>query len=131
MTDSNKRKSLGCAALACAAMNLYVTFADPKLSGDRWPRSLVAVLFCLVGLPLVTAATRRISSLMPGFACVCFSCLGWYVAFSHGGLEGGIPFLPATWNQTIGHALFAFGAVVTGSAAVYFFIRTMKSGKSE
>jgi len=127
LTDSENRKLMGYIALACAVFIACAAFLDHKVSGNqRWVMLIASSVFGLAVLQLVTAATGRSSHLLAGFACVGFSALGLFAAFTRDKLRGGIPFIPAPWNQSFGHALFGFGALVSGATAAYFFRRAMR-----
>lgn len=127
MTDTENRKLMGYVALACGVFIASAAFLSHTVSGNqRWLMLIAASVFALVGLQLVTAATGRLSALMAGLACLGFSSLGLFATFTHDKLSGGIPFIPEAWNQTLGHALFGFGALITGVMAIYFFVRAMR-----
>jgi hypothetical protein len=73
----------------------------------------------------------RFAALAGGLICAVLSATGFYVAVSGAPVAGGIPFIPAAWNQGLGRALIALGAMVTGALAACAFYEalTAKHGK--
>jgi hypothetical protein len=132
VTESRQRRWIGWLLVGLAGLIVYFAFTDPKVyTQQRWLMILAAGIFSLVGLQLITAAKGRLSALMGGLVCAGLSSLGFVAAFSHKPLQGGIPFIPAAWNQMLGHGLFGSGAVLTAAMALFFFVRAIKPGKSE
>lgn len=132
MTEEPKNRLTGFVVLAVAVFILLTALIDRSIQGNRrWLMAAVAAVFSLAGLQLVTQARGRLSALMAGTVCALFSALGLYVAVSGEPLGGGLPFIPGSWNQVVGHALFGFGAVVTGGMSAYYFKEALKRGKSD
>src|ERR1043166_1336533 len=129
MTDSGNRRLMGCVCLACAVFISCAALLDHKVTGNQRRLMLIASsIFGLAGLPLLTAATGRFSAMLAGLACLGFSFLALFAAFTHDKLSGGLPFIPEGWNRMLGYALFGFGALITGAMAIYFFVRAMRRG---
>ena len=132
MTEEPRNRLTGFVALAVAVFILLTALIDRTIPGDRrWLMAVVAAAFALAGLQLVTQARGRLSALMAGTVCALFSALGLYVAVSGDPLGGGLPFIPVSWNQVIGHALFGFGAVLTGGMAAYYLRKGLKRGEPD
>jgi len=132
MADLQQRHLMGLLVVGLSALVTFFACSEHKMStNQKWLLIVVAFIFALAGLQLITAAKGRFSALMAGLVCGGFSGLGFFVAFSRETLQGGIPFIPATWNQNIGHMLFGFGALITAAMAFYFFVRAIKSGKRD
>jgi len=85
----------------------------------------VAIIFFLASLQLLLASRGRLSYFLGGVAFTLFSCCGFFLAFGGESLEGGLPLLPASWNQSIGHALFGLGGFITAGGALLFFRRAL------
>jgi hypothetical protein len=129
VTDAAHSKRMGYVALACAAFVAGAALASHTVTGSRRLAVLIAAaVFALAGLQLVTSATGRRSQLLGGLACAGLAALGLFAAFTPDTVSGGLPFIPESWNQAAGHALFGFGALLTGAMAVYFFRRAATRG---
>ncbi len=126
MKPQNSR-SVGLVLLGIAIFVGYFALMDHSLQpGRRWVMAAVAIIFLLAALQLLLVAKGRLSFFLGGFVFALFSVCGFYIAFSSEFLEGGMPFVPATWNQSIGHALFGLGATITAGGALYFFRRALE-----
>jgi hypothetical protein len=55
--------------------------------------------------------------------------IGFFAAFAAGEVEGGIPFVPAAWNQAIGRIAFGSGACLTAAFSIWLFYRALKPCK--
>ena len=120
---------MGVIAMSAAGVIAFLAWHDPHVaSRQRQLMGLVAVIFALGGLQLVTQATGRWSAVMGGVVCAGLSTLGCHVVFFGGPLGGGIPLLPDAWNQVFGKALFGVGIVLTAAMASWFFSRAIKPG---
>lgn len=95
----------------------------------RWHLLVVAAIFLLAGVGLITNAKGRAAALMGGLLCAGLSSLGFFAAFGPGELEGGIWFIPAAWNQLLGRIVFGLGACLCAAMAFWGFYRTVKPGK--
>ena len=60
----------------------------------------------------------RFSTLAAGMICAGLSAVGFYIGITGQHLEGGIPFIPDAWNQTVGRAFIGSGACLTALMAV-------------
>lgn len=72
---------------------------------------------------------NRIEPLAGGLICAALSVLGFYAAFGEAGPSGGIPLIPASWNQAIGRAVFAVGGLITGALALYAFYECLQPAR--
>ena len=98
----------------------------PAPSSERVQVLIAGSMFVVAGLLILTQVRGRIRTLMVGVVCVGMSALGVFTTFSKGALEGGIPFIPASWNQAFGRGLFGFGALLTAAIALWCFSRVAK-----
>ena len=132
MTDLKQRRLMGYLLIAASIGGaLRVCTAHGLPTDKRWAVAVGAFMFLLAGLQLITAARGRVSAMMAGLVWGAASALGVYVAFGHETLssKGDTWFLPASWNQAVGHAMFGIGAVMTAGMSVYFFIQAIKPSK--
>lgn len=118
-------------------MGLGLFIASLPWIGKKIPPSHLWIVFAasgvffIAGLQISFQFKGRASDFIGGLLFACFSAIGFFVAFTDEPLRGGIPFIPASWNQTFGHGLFGFGAVLTGAAAIYAFRRALRSARRE
>ncbi len=96
-----------------------------------WPAYVAAAIFLLAGMGHLMNLKGRASALLGGLICAGMVGLGFFAAFGTGTLEGGLPLIPATWNQTIGRAAFGFGAIITAAFALWGFHRALKPPKKK
>jgi hypothetical protein len=100
-------------------------------ASERVQVLIAGSVFVVGGLIILTNAQGRIKALMVGVVCVGMSVLGVFTASSSGPLEGGIPLIPASWNQAFGRGLFGFGALLTAAIATWCFWRAVKPAKNK
>jgi hypothetical protein len=132
MTTLQQRHLMGLCFVGMAALlAFHANTLHGRSANQDWLPMVVAAIFALAGLQLVTAIKGRLSALMGGLVCGGLSSLGFYVTFSHEQLEGGVPFFPTAWNQAIGHTMFGFGALITAAMAIYFLVRAIKPGEKK
>ena len=130
ITKNLRNHSSGFVCLGLGIFIVAAAWIDPSIPVNRmWMMHAAGASFLLAGVQLLTGATGRLSALMAGSVCSLFSLIGFLTAFGHGPVKGGIPFIPQSWNQTIGHGIFGVGAICTAAAAVWFFWKAIKSGK--
>jgi len=132
MNDIKQRHQAGLICLGVAVLIVLTNLIGKSVpAGNEWLILASAAVFFLCGIQLLTDVKGRISYLLGGTVCVLFAALGFYVAFPNGTVSGGIPLIPASWNQTIGHFLFGCGAVIAAGLAVYFFTKAVKPAESD
>lgn len=130
--DQKRRRNMGVVAVCAAGFIAFRAFSDSKVTLHQTQLMfLVSVMFGLAGLQLITNAKGRLSALMGAVVCAGFSSLGFYVVFWGGPLDGGIPFIPASWNQAFGKILFGFGGCITGAMSLWFLFRAIKLPQKE
>ena len=88
-------------------------------------------VFVVAGLLILMKAQGRIKALMVAVVCVGMSALGVFTTVSTDALEGGIPFIPAAWNQAFGRGLFGFGALLAAAIALWCLYRAAKPAKNK
>lgn len=71
--------------------------------------------------PRRTPRHNAAGALAAGLICAGLAAMGLYVALGGGSLQGGIPFVPAGWNQAMGRVVMGLGALVTAALAVWAF----------
>lgn len=94
-----------------------------------WPALGAGMVFFLVGLAVLTEVKGRLGSAVGGVICAGMASLGFFAAFGPGELEGGVPFLPESWNQGLGRIAFGGGACVTAAYCLWLFYRAVKPCK--
>ncbi len=62
-----------------------------------------------------------VAAVVAGLVCCGLAATAIFIVVSGGRLTGGLPLLPDAWNQVLGRALFAVGALCTASMGVYAF----------
>ncbi len=132
MTDLQQRRLMGWVLVGAAAVVAFRAHTERDTATPwRWMLIVVAVIFALVGVQLVTAAKGRLSALIGGLVGAGMSTLAFCGALGHETLRGGIPFIPAAWNQAGGRLLFGFGGFATAVMAFYLVVRAIKPGRRE
>jgi hypothetical protein len=123
VSEGRRRPLIGALFLA---VGIFIFFIKRTQFHTEWIQSVVGGMFALVGVQLIIAIKGRVSALMGALICSGFSALGFYAAFGHGPIEGGIPFIPDVWNQKIGRILFGGAACLTALMAIYFLRQAWK-----
>jgi hypothetical protein len=124
--DQMRRRFMGFAFIAVSGYLAFRFYAINTPFSRRLLLLIVIVLFLLAGIQLVTDIKGRLLSLMVGVIFAGLSMLGFFAAFS-GEIHGGIPFFPAAWNQALGKVIFAFGACITASMALWCIYQAVKT----
>jgi hypothetical protein len=96
-----------------------------------WPGLVAGVLFFLAGMQIIAKLKGRLGTALGGVICAGLASLGFFAAFGPGPVEGGIPLLPAAWNQALGKTAFGGGACLVAALAVWCFYRAAKPGKKK
>ena len=124
---------MGLFLVSWAGLLVFLAYTEhERFANQAWLLMVGAVTIALAGLQLITAVKGRLSALMGGLVCAGLSCLGFCAAFTHEQLRGSlIPFLPAAWDQAIGHVMFGFGALIPAAMALYLFVRAIKLGEKK
>jgi hypothetical protein len=125
-SEVRRRQLFGIALLAVSVFVAIGFFIESLPFSTRLLLLVVTVIFGLAGVQLVTGVKGRASAFMGGLVCLGLSVLGFVAAFSHGGVSGGIPFLPAAWNQMVGKVAFGIGACLTAAMSFYFLRQALK-----
>jgi hypothetical protein len=100
--------------------------ASPKKDLPSWPAFVAAGIFCLAGFATAADVKRSLAFTLGGLICAGMASLGFFAAFGRGESQGGIPFLPESWNQGLGRIAFGFGACLTTAFAMWWFYRAIK-----
>jgi len=117
---------MGLIALAVGIGCSLPGFLQHGPPGQRALVFVVAGIFTLAGLQILTGAKGRLGALMGTAIAAGLSLMMFVAAFGPGKVRGGLPFLPDSWNQHLGR--FAFGAfgVLAGFMALYWLWQAMK-----
>ena len=130
ITKNLRNHSSGFVCLGLGIFIVAAAWIEPSIPVNRmWMMYAAGVSFLLACVQLLTGATGRSSAFMAGIVCSLFSLIGFLIAFGHGPVKSGIPFIPPSWNQTIGHGIFGVGAICTTAVAGWFIRKAIKSGK--
>ena len=131
MNDVKQRRQAGLICLSVAVLIVLTNLIGKSVPAENeWMILAAAALFFLCGIQLLTGVKGRLSYLLGGTVCALFAALGFYFAFTNRTLSGGVPLIPAAWNQTISHLLFGFGAVIAAGLAVYFLTKAIRPARS-
>jgi hypothetical protein len=129
MSVPGGHRPTGFVVLALAVVMLGIACLDPSVPLEkRWLIVICALAFFIAALQILTAAKGRASYVFGGSLLALLSSLGFYAAFSSQTVEGGIPFIPPSWNQALGHGLFGCCALLTAAFAAYYFYKAFKGG---
>ena len=123
VSEARRRPVIGVLFLA---VGVFIFFIKRTQFRSEWIQPVVGGMFALAGVQLIIAIKGRISALMGTLICAGFSALGFYAAFGHGSIDGGIPFIPDAWNQKIAKILFGGAACLTALMAIYFLRQVWK-----
>ena len=123
VSEARRRPVIG---ILCLAVGVFIFFIKRTRFSAGWTQPVVAGMFALAGVQLITCIKGRVSAVMGGLIYLGFSALGFYAAFGHGSIDGGIPFIPEAWNQKIGKTLFGGAACLTALMAVYALRKAWK-----
>ncbi len=135
--DEGQRKQDRILGILFIAMGLGVdvaVLAHPQAVPQglpSWPALIAGMLFCLAGFAVLTGVKGRLSSGVAGVICAGMATLGFFAALGPGELEGGIPVLPAAWNQELGRIAFGGGACLTAAFSLWWFYRAVKPCKKK
>ena len=108
-----------------------VALACPQEELPSWPAFVAGVIFFLGGVGTFRRVKGRMASVLSGLICAGLASLGFFAAFGRGEVEGGIPFLPAAWNQGLGRIAFGSGACFTAAFGLWLFYITVKPCKKK
>jgi hypothetical protein len=103
-----------------------LALACPQEDLPSWPAFVAGVVFLLGGLGIVNEVKGCKASALGGIVCAGMASLGFYAAFGRGEVEGGIPLLPAAWNQWLGRIVFGAGACFTAALGLWLCYRAVK-----
>jgi hypothetical protein len=71
----------------------------------------------------------RARAVVGGVICAGLAGIGCYIVITQKQLEGGLPFIPETWNQIVGRTLIGAGAFLTALLAACAFRQAFKPRK--
>jgi len=108
-----------------------VALACPQEEVPSWPAYVAGLIFLLGGVGAVRGVKGRMASALGGLICAGMASLGVFAACGRGEVEGGIPFLPASWNQGFGRIAFGGGACLTAAFGLWLFYVTVKPCKKK
>jgi len=91
-----------------------------------WLGFVAGGIFFLGGLGTVPGVKGRLASTLGGMVCAGMASLGFFAAFGPGEVEGGVPFLPESWNQGLGRIACGGGACFAAAYCLWLFYRAVK-----
>ena len=94
----------------------------PILFGLFFLHGIRAIIVSLFRLDMDGATSWTVDALgAAGFAALAF----WVAWNLKDGWSGGIPFVPASWNQNLARILFACGGLIATAIAVRLFLKVL------
>jgi hypothetical protein len=108
-----------------------LAWACPPEELPSWPAFVAGVILFVGGVGTLRGSKGRMASALGGLICGGMASLGVFAAFGRGEVEGGIPFLPAAWNQGLGRIAFCGGACLTAAFGLWLFYLTLKPCKKK
>jgi hypothetical protein len=130
-TERKRQWRWGLVFVATGIGVAILALACPQEDLPSWPAFVAGVVFFLTGMVMVTEVKGRLNSALGGVVCAGMASLGFFAAFGAVRTEGGIPFLPAAWNQGLGRIAFGVGACITAAFGLWFFHRMVKPCKKK
>ena len=112
---------IGCYPIALA---LGIVPVDPaELTAPRSVIGGAGLAFVVSGLMILLAQHSRANNFLAGLLLLLFGAMGTWVAVfsSDAGFSGGLPFLSAERNISIGRWVFGIGALICFALCVYAF----------
>jgi hypothetical protein len=94
-------------------------------------------LFILCGVWAIVSSIFRLDAdsalswVVGAMVAAGFAAFAFVIACREKGFRGGIPFIPAAWNQVVARALFAFGGLLVLISAVVFLKKAREKYKQK
>ena len=84
---------------------------------------LVGLIFVFCGIMILLGQTSKYNDLTAALLLACFACIGAWISLlaPPEGIQGGLPFLPATTNAILGKTLIGLGSVLCMFLSAYAF----------
>ena len=137
--SSSPRRSRFVTGVLCIALGLYplsIAFGilpvDPeKIVAPMWVVASSGVVFLIGGCMILLADHSRANDMLAGILCLLFAITGaWVSLFGPGeAMSGGLWFLSADANVTLGRWIFGSGALMCFAISAYAFRRAFQSSR--
>lgn len=112
---------LGCYPIAVALG--IIPIGQGELTAPRSVIGGAGVAFVIAGLMILLGRYSRANNFLAGLLLLLFGAMGAWVALfsSDAGFSGGLPFLPAELNVSIGRWVFGIGSLICFALSLYAF----------
>lgn len=128
------------AGLLCIALGLlpmsvalgWISVPATSLHAPMWVLALCGGIFVVAGIMMVLGNRSTLNDLLAGIICLLFGIVGAWIALlgPAEGISGGLPFLSAAANSTLGRWVFGLGALLCFAIAAYAFRLAFQSSRN-